>query len=77
MKATLLIIPALFLASCENCQQKFTSGEIVAHRVISGRFLIIRQSKMENFEGFCLVTVRDQKGNLWDLDVSEFTESKP
>lgn len=64
------IIAMLFLAGC-GCEQKFAPGEIVKHRLVPGKFLVVRSSEVFNIEGSCLVDVRVENGTMWTVDMSE------
>jgi len=67
-------LPALALclatAGCA-CDQKFAPGDIVRTRLGEQILLVLQSSEVENFEGYCLVTVRAEDGSLHNRAVEE------
>lgn len=59
MKKLILLIA---LAGCEPCEQRFRDGQIVTHRLLGDRFIVLRSSEIKNIDGLCLVDVATPRG---------------
>ncbi|TIW78977.1 MAG: hypothetical protein E5V53_20825 [Mesorhizobium sp.] len=70
----LIVLAALVLAGCNECEQKFPPGSIVTHKLLTGKYLVIRSSRIENWQGYCLVDVRSDSGRMETVSVEELSK---
>ena len=61
----------LLLAGCEKCEKVFADSQIVKHRVIDMKFVVVRSAETANLEGHCLIDLRASNGLLVSMDPNE------
>ncbi len=67
-----LLISLSFLIGCgRECPIVFQPGQIVKHKLLDEKYLVIKQSPLSTMEGHCLVDVRSSSGMWVLLSVNE------
>jgi len=62
IKSLLIVVCGLILSACSPCASKFQNGEIVEHILTKDVYLVLQSHKFINYQGYCLVEVREAIG---------------
>lgn len=61
----MIALAVALLAGCEGCPPSFREGDIVKHKLFGWTGIVLRDAaSTTNFEGYCLVSVRDDERGM-------------